>query len=407
MKIPVPPESVAIPLAEPLLLGNETAYVLECLQSNRISTSGPMVTRFEHALEERLGARWAVATVSGTAALHVALLAVGVRPGAEVVMPRISFVAPANAVRYCSAWPVFTDIDSAHWQWDLAQVREFLDRGCERTPSGLRNLRSGRPVGALLAVHLLGGLCDLDAMFELAREFGLPVVEDAAQACGARYRGRPIGASAGGRVPSLAIVSFNANKIVTSGGGGAILTNDPALARRCRHLTTVAKLAGPGFVHDEVGFNYRLPSLAAALGLAQLEQLDAFLARKRAIASRYAALLGPVPSIRFRVSPEWEEPNHWLCTVLVDGDAAPVVAALQASGIEARPIWTPLHRLPAFAGCLCAGAAGGFVDRFYRGALSLPSGCGLSDACIQTVAGALVRALAPRETARGCHGLGR
>ncbi len=297
-------------------------------------------------------------------------------------MPALSFVAPANAVRYCGAWPTFVDVSPETWQWDLAKVREFLTEHCEPgpRPGDLRNRHTGRRVAALLPVHLLGGLADVAGLQELAIEFSLPLVEDAAEALGATCEGAGIGAPIVGEAEIRRIVctSFNGNKIITTGGGGALLSNDADLARRARHLSTTAKTDAVEFDHDEVGYNYRMSNMAAALGVAQLAQLDGCVARKREIAAAYDSALLSSPRIAgsMPVIPG-VRPNHWLYTILLEENSRPMIRHLASKGIQSRPLWKALPDLAFLAGCHVHSdrVARELVER----AISLPSSVGLAN----------------------------
>jgi perosamine synthetase len=370
-----------IPLSVPELRGNEWQYVKECLDTNWVSYVGPFVERFERELATSVMARHAVATSSGTAALHIALLLAGVGRDDEVVMPGLTFVAPANAVRYCGAWPTFTDIRADDWQWDVAQVADFLAQRCAVGDGKLHNKQTGRRIAALLPVHLLGGMCDVDAVAELASRYELPLIEDAAECLGATYRGRPIGAPCPAyRGPlRLTITSFNGNKVITTGGGGAIFTDDDALARHAKHLTTTAKADKIEFLHDEVGYNYRLTNVAAAIGVAQLEKLEEYVEIKRRIAARYATGLRDGPGIRPHPEPAHNRSTFWLYSVELDRPARPIVDALNARGIMSRPMWVPLHRLPSFERA-CFAMPQRHCDALYERALSLPCSVGLTAA---------------------------
>ena len=367
-----------IPLSVPHLAGNEWTYIKDCLDTNWVSYVGPYVERFEKELAIKVGSRCAVATSSGTAALHVALLLAGVGRDDEVVMPGLTFVAPANAIRYCGAWPTFTDIRADDWQWDVAQVKAFL-KGCGMQDGKLVNKQTGRRIAALLPVHLLGGMCDVDAVAELATHYELPIVEDAAECLGATYKGRPIAAACPVyRGPlRLVITSFNGNKIITTGGGGAIFSDDSAIAGRAKHLTTTAKADKIEFFHDEVGYNYRLTNIAAALGVAQLEKLDEYVEIKRAIAGRYAAAFGDNRHIRTHREPADCRSTFWMYSIRLDRAARPEIDKLNADGIMARPLWVPLHRLPVFKdSCFIYNAEQ--CDQLHAAGLSLPCSVGLT-----------------------------
>jgi perosamine synthetase len=386
-----------IPLSVPHLAGNEWAYIKECLDTNWVSYVGPFVDRFERELAAKTGAKHAVATSSGTAALHVALLMAGVGPDDEVVMPAITFAAPANAVRYCGAWPVFVDIRAQDWQLDVEQAREFLEKGCESRNGALFNRATGRRVAALMPVHLLGGMCDVDAAAELASRFGLPLIEDAAECIGASFKGRGIGAPcAAYRGPlRIVITSFNGNKIITTGGGGAMFTDDPAVAARAKHLTTTAKADKIEFYHDEVGYNYRLTNIAAALGVAQLEKLDEYVEIKRGIAARYAEGLKGCAGVTVQPEPRDCRSIFWMYSVTLAAGSRPVMRRLNEQGIMARPIWAPMHRLPAFSGH-CHVVKAVEAERFYEQGLSLPCSVGLTEADQRRVIAAVREEINPK-----------
>ena len=337
-----------IPLSVPCLGGNEAKYLQDAIESTWVSSEGPYVVRFERSVADWVGAPHAVATVNGTAALHIGVLVAGVQPGDEVLVPALTFVATANAVTYCGAHPVFLDVEDATWGMDPAKLRDFLEEECAPSAGGPVNRRTGRPVRAVLPVHLLGHPADMDPILELARRYGLAVVEDACEALGSLYKGRPAG-----RLGQVGCFSFNGNKVVTAGGGGMVVTEGEALADRARHLTRQARLPGAEYSHDAVGFNYRLTNLCAAVGLAQMEQLPEFLDRKRKLTARYRAAFAGVPGLACPPSAAWASPMTWLFTVLVERgglDPAPrLVDHLAARGIEARRLFRPLTLLPIYA----------------------------------------------------------
>jgi perosamine synthetase len=387
-----PPGGSVVPLCVPELRGREWDYVKECLDTGWVSSVGSFVDRFEEELAREAGVRRAVATTSGTAALHVALLLAGVRAGDEVAVSSLSFVAPANAVRYLGAWPAFIGTDPHSWQLDPGLLQAFLRDECGPRDGRLVNRRTERPVGAILAVHALGHPVDLDAVAAIAEEFGLPLVEDAAESLGARYRGRPLGGTG-----LLGCLSFNGNKLITTGGGGMILTDDDALAARARYLTTQAKDDPVAYVHGEVGFNYRLGNVQAAMGCAQLELLDEYLSAKRRIARAYAEAVDGLPGVTFMPTADWAEPAHWLSTILVDPAAATtsrddLLSALDRDGIQTRPLWQALHESPAHADAYAYRCEE--TSRLAARGLCLPSSVGLAPGDQQRVIAALRRELA-------------
>jgi len=335
-------------LHEPTFGGNEWGYVKECLDTGWVSTVGAYVDRFEEMLVEFTGAGHAIATVTGTAALHVCLMLAGVRPDDEVIVPALSFVATANAVSYLGAHPHFADAETATLGLDPAKLQDHLAETTEQTPDGLVNKATGRRIAAVICMHTFGHPVDLDALNEVCGRFGLTLIEDAAESLGSTYKGRHTGST--GR---LAALSFNGNKIVTTGGGGAVLTNDPGLAQAAKHLTTTAKQPHAWeFIHDRVGFNYRMPNINAAMGCAQMEQLPGFLEAKRTLAGRYREAFKDVEGVTFIDEPDGARSNYWLNVLILDSELADlrddILQAANDAGFMARPAWRPLHLLPMY-----------------------------------------------------------
>lgn len=319
----------------------EKAVVADCLDSTFVSSVGEYVTRFEDEIAAFTGARAAVAVSNGTAALEIALRLAGVGPGDEVLVPTLSFIATANAVAHIGAHPVFLDSEPDTLGLSPSALRAFLEHSSRRADD-TRNLESGRRIAAVVPMHTLGHPVRISEILHVADEWGIPVVEDAAESLGSF-----VGPRHTGTFGRLGILSFNGNKIITTGGGGMILTDDVALGRRAKHLTTTAKLPHRWeFEHDEVGYNYRLPNLNAALGVAQLSRLPGFLAAKRAIAARYRTAFADVPGVRFLGEPEGTTSNYWLNAVAVDGGIEArnaFLAATNDAGIQTRPFWGLLH----------------------------------------------------------------
>lgn len=335
-------------LHEPQFGGNEWAYLKECLDSTFVSSVGKFVDRFEADVAAFTGARHAVAVSTGTAALHVALRLAGVRPGDEVLVPALTFVATANAVAYLGATPHFADSEERALGLDPRALREYLGDVADVRGGQCVNRLTGSVIRALVPMHTFGHPADIEGLLAVARDFHLALIEDAAESLGSR-----VGGSHTGTFGEMGTLSFNGNKTITTGGGGAILTNDPALARHAKHLTTTAKVPHRWeYAHDEVGYNYRMPNLNAALGCAQLEQLSSFIAAKRNLFTRYAAAFAGVRSIRLVSEPSGCESNYWLQTIVLDsasaGERDAVLAATNDRGYMTRPAWTLLHRLPAF-----------------------------------------------------------
>ena len=370
-------ETPSIPLSAPEIRGNEWNYVKDCLDSGWVSSVGKYVERFEQMIAGTLGMPSAVATSSGTSALHVALLVSGVQPEDEVLVSTLTFIAPVNAIRYVGAWPVLIDAEPDFWQIDPQKLKSFLTRNCTFTRGELRNRKTGRRVKAVLPVHILGHPCDIETIVSLAREFNLVVIEDASECLGAKYRGQNVGT-----LGDLACFSFNGNKIITTGGGGAIVTSNPEWAARAKYLTTQAKDDCIEFVHEEIGFNYRLTNLQAAMGCAQLELLDEYVQRKRRTAARYQAELRSIPGITAMPEAPWALSTFWLYTILVDEDqfgmsARALMKNLEEKGIQTRPLWQPMHRSPVHRPCESTPCQ--VADWLHARALSLPCSVGLTE----------------------------
>jgi perosamine synthetase len=378
-----------IALAEPTLGGNAGRYLEECLATNYVSSMGPFVERFEREFAAFVGTRYAVACASGTAALHLAFTVLGVGPGDEVLVPSLTFVASANPVRYVGATPVLVDSEAETLNLDPQLVADELRR---RARLGLAQPK------AIEVVHLVGHPAALEPILEAAGDHGLPVVEDASEALGATWTAGGLAGRQVGSAGRIGCFSFNGNKIITTGGGGMLTTDDEGLARRARHLSTQARLPGRAYRHDEVGFNYRLSNVAAALGVAQLEQLPDLLARRRALAARYDAALAGIGGLLPARRASWADPSFWLYTAELEPDQAldrdALLDGLEAAGVEARPIWTPLHLLPLYADAPRLG--GSVAERIFAGAVSLPSSSGLPPSAQVRVVDALRDLLAAR-----------
>lgn len=366
-----------VPLCVPEIGGNEWRYVKECLDTGWVSSVGSYVERFETDLAQTVGARVAVATTSGTAALHTALLVAGVERDDEVLVSTLTFIAPANAIRYAGAWPVFIDAEPTHWQMDPHQAVEFLERGCVWRDGALYNRLTGRRVRAVVPVHILGHPVDLAPLLDAARKYDLAVIEDATESLGARYRGEAVG-----HLGDIACFSFNGNKLLTTGGGGMLVTDNEKWAHRARYLTTQAKDDPIEYVHQEIGFNYRLTNVQAAMGVAQLERLGEFVDRKRAIAARYAGALQAVDGLTLMAEASWADSSWWMYTVLVDEarfgrDSRSLLKALEGAAIQTRPLWQPLHCSRAHLGAFHMACP--VAERLNREALSLPCSVGLTE----------------------------
>lgn len=349
IRVVVGPGPVA--LHEPSFSGNEWLYLKECLDSNFVSSVGKFVDRFEADLAAFTGARHAVAVVNGTAALHIALKLAGVKADDEVLVPTLTFVATANAVTYCGATPHFVDSEVRTLGVDAAKLRNYLANHTEQRAGNCINRASGRVIRAMVPMHAFGHPVDLDGLLAVAHDFSLALVEDAAESLGSYYHGQHTGTFG-----LMGTLSFNGNKTITTGGGGAILTNNSELARYAKHLTTTAKLPHAWeFRHDQIGYNYRMPNLNAALGCAQLEQLLDMVAAKRGLFQRYQAAFAPVAGVKLMAEPEQCQSNYWLQTLLLDAEQAnqrdPILKATNDAGFMTRPAWMLMHELTPFKDC--------------------------------------------------------
>jgi perosamine synthetase len=338
-------------LHEPTFQGNEWAYVKECLDSGWVSSVGSYVDQFERNLAAYTGAAHAVVVSNGTSGLQVALQLAGVQPGDEVLIPALSFVATANAVRHCGAWPHFVDVDNATLGLGVPELSDYLSSLLELRGNSRFNRKTGRRVAAIVPMHTFGHPVDMPALMALADRLGIAVVEDAAESLGSFIEGRHTGTFG-----LCGMLSFNGNKIVTTGGGGALITNDTQLAQRAKHLTTTAKRRHPWvFFHDEVAYNYRMPNLNAALGCAQLEQLPKFLQAKRILAQRYCNAFEDLAQVRVVLERPGTQVNYWLQTLLLEPDVADqrdaVLAATNDAGLMTRPVWELLNTLPMYCDC--------------------------------------------------------
>lgn len=354
-------------LSPPHLGGDELSFVEEAFASNWIAPLGPHVDAFEREFAAYVGAEHAVAVSSGTAALHLALILAGVQPGDDVLVSSLTFSASVNPIRYLGANPILIDSERRSWNIDPDLVHETLR---ERSARGLRT-------AAVIVVHLYGQTADLDPIVRSCREFGVPLVEDAAEALGASYRGRHPGCDG-----MSGIFSFNGNKIITTSGGGMLVTADGALAQHARKLATQAREPAAHYEHREIGYNYRLSNVLAAIGRGQLRVLDERVRQRRAHFAAYAKAFGGRPGLRLQPEVEWGSHTRWLTCVLVEPeefgvDREAVRLALEVENIEARPLWKPMHLQPIFAGCARVG--GEVSEALFRQGLCLPSGSSMSE----------------------------
>jgi perosamine synthetase len=337
-----------IPLHEPRFIGNEKKYVLECIDSTFVSSVGKYVDRFEKLMAEYTGAGYAVATVNGTAALHIALKLAGVEDGHEVITQPLTFIATCNSISYCGALPVFIDVDKDTLGMSPASLQTFLKDNTVQKKEGCYNKTSGRKISAVVPMHTFGHPVKIDQIAGICREYNIPLVEDAAESLGSFYKKKHTGTF--GKISAF---SFNGNKTITTGGGGMIVTDDPELAKKAKHITTTAKIPHPyEYVHDEIGYNYRMPNLNAALGCAQMENLNFFIKEKRKAAIEYYEFFSK-NNIQFLLEPVGSISNYWLnAVILYDRNSRDdFLKATNEAKIMTRPIWTLMNKLEMFKHC--------------------------------------------------------
>lgn len=344
-------DSEFIPLHAPLFIGNEKEYLTECIDSTFVSSVGEYVNKFENQIAAYTGAKTAVACVNGTNALHLALKLIGVAPGDEVITQPLTFIATANAIAYCGADPVFIDIDKNTLGLSPNHLEEWLIQNTEsRTDKNYNpqifNKRTGKKIKAIIPMHTFGHPCEIDQIINISKKFMIPVIEDAAESLGSYYKGRHTGTFG-----DVGVLSFNGNKIITTGGGGMLLFNDDELAIKAKHLTTQAKLPHKWeFKHDNIGYNYRMPNINAALGCAQLENLEKYLIAKRTLANKYERFFNQDPSIFFIIQPQNSQSNYWLNTILLSNkyERDSFLEYTNTKGVMTRPAWELMHKLPMF-----------------------------------------------------------
>ena len=364
------PKYKRIPLSEPVISGNEWKYVKECLDTGWVSSAGKFVDQFAETFSDYVGMPYAVPTSSGTAGLHVALIALGLQPDEEVLIPTLTFVATANVARYCYAHPVFMDIEPDHLTLDIEKVKSFLQQQCVAKDGALWNKISGRKIRGVIPVHLYGHPVDMDPLLEIAEKYDLFILEDATEAVGSKYKGKPVGT-----IGNVGVYSFNGNKMMTTGGGGMVITQNQKTAEKIRHLTSQAKSPGTEYYHTEVGYNYRLNNIQAALGLAQLEQLPHFINKRGAISKFYRDHLSKVNGVRIQKDADWAFNNCWLSWIIIE-KAAPtnkdkLLAMLNQNNMQSRSFFVPIHLLPPYKEDLAYQIE--HATRIYKQGLNLPS----------------------------------
>lgn len=340
-----------LPLHEPVFLGNEKKYLNECIDSTFVSSIGKFVDQFEAMIAEFVGVKYAVATVNGTAALHMALKLVGVNDGSEVITQPLTFVATCNAISYCGAVPIFIDVDRDTMGLSPKSLEYFLCEQTEQKHNACYNKSTGKRISAVVPMHTFGIPCRIDEISDICDRYNIALVEDTAESLGSYYKGKHTG-----RFGRVSAFSFNGNKTITTGGGGMIVTDDATLAQKAKHITTTAKIAHPyEFTHDEVAYNYRLPNINAALGCAQMESLDFIIENKKETAESYREFFKE-SKINFAIEIENSEANCWLNAVILKDKKERNVFLKNTNdaGVMTRPVWQLMNRLSMFKSCQSA-----------------------------------------------------
>lgn len=371
-----------IPLSVPYLNGNEWTYVKECLDTGWISTAGAYVEKFEQSIAQYTNSPYAVACMNGTSGLHIAQIISGVKEGDYVLCPNITFIATLNSVKYAKATPILIDIDPETWQIDLELLEKFLEKNTslkDSTEGKELILNSDkRRIKAIIPVHALGNMPDMERLLEVASKYHLTVIEDAAESLGSFYKEK-----SSGTFGNIGVFSFNGNKIISTGGGGMIVTSSEALAKKAKHLTTQAKISPDEYIHDEIGYNYRLVNVLAAIGLAQMEQLDGILEKKREIESFYRKELENVGDIKFQKITENVQVNSWLFTFRTK-KMRQLLEHLNTNKILSRPLWAPMNSLPMFKDEIYI-SENNNSEQIYNECISIPSSANLSTEDLETV----------------------
>ena len=337
-----------VPLHRPVFEGNERQYLVDCIDSNFVSSVGAKVSEFEELVAEFTGSKHAIATVNGTAALHIAIELAGVKPGDEVISQALTFIATCNAISYAGAEPLFVDVDVDTMGLSPVALKRFLEENTEKRMNGTFNKTSGKKISACVPMHTFGFPCRIAEIAEICADWDIALIEDAAESLGSYVGNRHTGTFG-----SIATLSFNGNKVITTGGGGMIITDDLEVAKRAKHITTTAKIPHPfEFVHDEIGYNYRMPNLNAALGCAQMERLGEFLAIKIKLADKWAGLFDE-KGVKFVSALEGNKANHWLNAIILDSreDRDEFLKLTNDNNVMTRPIWALMSKLPMFKDC--------------------------------------------------------
>lgn len=372
-----------IPLSVPNLSGNELKYITECIETNWVSSVGSYVDKFEKNLAEFTGSKYAVSTVNGSAALHISMLLAGVEQNDYVIIPNITFIASANTITYLKASPILIDVDSRTWQMDLDVLENFLSTKTE-IKDGLCILKENkRVVRCIMPVHVLGNMCDMNRLVKISEKYHLKIVEDATESLGSYFNNQH-----SGTFGLFGCVSFNGNKIITTGGGGMILTNNESLAKKAKHITTQAKSDPFEYIHDEIGYNYRLVNVLAAMGVAQMEQLPKFLIRKKEVYELYVQAFQSIPGFEEQEITHGVNPNLWLQTFKFL-ESKKLMKHLLAHQIQVRPFWVPMNQLPMFKNELYI-SDNDTAGSVYGNCVSLPCSTNIDNLEVQIVINAVL-----------------
>ena len=371
-----------IPLSIPKIEGNESKYVQDCLTTGWISSAGSYVNQFEEMIANYAGAKYGVACMNGTVGLHIAQILLDVSANDHVIAPNITFIATLNAIKYTGATPILIDVDADNWQMDLNLLEDYLKNQTElrttETGTFSFDITTQKRVRAIMPVHVLGNMGDMNRMLAIAKTYHLEIIEDSTEALGSTFEGKHAGTFG-----KLGVFSFNGNKIISTGGGGVIVTNDEDLAKKAKHLTTQAKVSALDYIHDEIGYNYRLVNVLAAIGVAQMETFPQILEDKKAMDAFYREQLKGVGDIKFQEIPEGTDPNCWLFTFSTSR-MRELLQYLNANGVQSRPFWMPMNQLEMFKDNIYINTSDVSAS-VYAHSISIPSSAGITQEQLETV----------------------
>lgn len=367
-----------IALTDAVIQGNEWEYVKECLDTTWISSAGKYVTQFEQMVADYAGAKYGVACMNGTVGLHLVQKMIGVNANDYVIVPNITFIATLNSIKYTGASPILIDVYPDTWQMDVDLLKEFLEKNTEIRNSELFLKKDNKRIKAIMPVHVLGNMTEMDTIIQLAEKYHLEIVEDSTESLGSYYKGQH-----SGTFGKAGVFSFNGNKIISTGGGGVIVTDDEAFAKKAKHLTTQAKISRIDYIHDEIGYNYRLVNVLAAIGVAQMEQLDGFIKHKKEINSFYRTHLTGIGDIKFQKVNEHINPNCWLFTFSTSR-MRELLDYLNGNGVQCRPFWMPMNQLQMFKDDLYI-TKDDKAGKVYDTCISIPCSSNITDEDLETV----------------------